>query len=374
MTNIQSRWTWTRIRVSAVQLLARGFLALSLICISAIQAPAQEQDGSEEEGAAGKQRLDSANGALNQSVDIEVPPFRGLEPNISLSYDSGRDNGFVGVGWRLGGLSVIERSSPRFGTPRYDATDIFYLDGDELKACVAGMTSPSCTTGGTHTTRIESFLKIRRDTAANTWEVWNRDGTKLTYQRVGIWGTYSPTDPDAVKRATAHRWLLQTVTDTHGQTVTYGYWCDGVPDCYVDTITYNGNTVRFYRESRTDPISYATGAGLAAINYRLKSVDVLVGGQRARAFALTYGTGSNAARSRLASVQQFGRDASVNATTGAVTGNTSLPPTSFTYQDGTGSFQGSSWVASTVLFTRGDFNGDGRMDYVRRYPTRASAG
>ncbi len=216
---------------------------------AAAAAAATSGDGTDDSEAA--QPLDQpidSNASFAESIGIDVPAFHGLEPALALAYDSGARNGFVGVGWRLLGLSVIERASVRFGSPRYDdATDVFLLDGEELVACVAGMTSPSCTTGGTHATRIESYLRIKRDAgAANNWEVTRRGGTKLSYQPIATWGSYNSGDPDAVKRATNYRWLLASVADTHGNIVQYSYWCDGVPDCYIapspTTATRSGST------------------------------------------------------------------------------------------------------------------------------------
>src|SRR4051812_34544128 len=40
-------------------------------------------------------------GAFLTSVSIKVPAFHGIEPGVGLSYDSGRPDGVVGVGWRL---------------------------------------------------------------------------------------------------------------------------------------------------------------------------------------------------------------------------------------------------------------------------------
>ena len=66
------------------------------------------------------------------------------------------------MGWSLSGLSVIERASPGKGTPAYDGSDIFLIDGQELVQCVAGTLSPSCDTGGTHATEVESYLVLNR--------------------------------------------------------------------------------------------------------------------------------------------------------------------------------------------------------------------
>jgi Salmonella virulence plasmid 65kDa B protein len=75
------------------------------------------------------QPVNAWNGSFTQSIPIVVPKFRGLEPNLSLSYDSARGirniaavGGWTGVGWTISGLSAIERISgspiPAVGQPK----------------------------------------------------------------------------------------------------------------------------------------------------------------------------------------------------------------------------------------------------------------
>src|SRR5262249_51764126 len=91
-------------------------------------------------------------------------------------------NGFVGVGWSLTGFSVIQRASKRRGAPAYNAGDIYLLDGQELVPCASGSLSPSCTTGGSHSTKIESYQRHQFDPGSNTRTVWDRTGTASTYR------------------------------------------------------------------------------------------------------------------------------------------------------------------------------------------------
>src|SRR5262245_12811146 len=103
---------------------------------SAAALTASGEDGTGSGSAPDRERTIYSNAGFSDSIPIAVPPFHGVEPSLALRYDSGAGNGFVGVGWRLSGLSVIERASVRFGAPRYDdATDVFLLDGDELVSC-----------------------------------------------------------------------------------------------------------------------------------------------------------------------------------------------------------------------------------------------
>ena len=131
--------------------------------------------------------ISSYNGSYSYSVPIEIPDFHGIEPKLSLSYDSSRGvrnrpatGGWLGVGWALEGVSVIERVSGTElsaamsggrGSPGYalagTPADRFTLDGDELVPCTD--TDGPCTNAGLaanqirYTGRVENFLRIRYD-------------------------------------------------------------------------------------------------------------------------------------------------------------------------------------------------------------------
>lgn len=83
----------------------------------------------------------SPNGAAAYTIPIEVPPgTAGIQPDLNLNYNSQIRSGMVGVGWSLGGLSVIYRCGATTVTdgasaPRginYDLNDKFCLDGQRL--------------------------------------------------------------------------------------------------------------------------------------------------------------------------------------------------------------------------------------------------
>jgi Salmonella virulence plasmid 65kDa B protein len=81
----------------------------------------------------------SAEGSANYAVEIAVPPgTTGVQPKLSLRYDSQVGNGVLGVGFSLGGLSAISRCGktlPIDGTITavdYSSNDRFCLDGQRL--------------------------------------------------------------------------------------------------------------------------------------------------------------------------------------------------------------------------------------------------
>ncbi|WP_267402126.1 MULTISPECIES: RHS repeat-associated core domain-containing protein [unclassified Chryseobacterium] len=74
-------------------------------------------------------------GSANISYPIVIPAGRnGMQPNISIGYDSNKANGWMGEGWDVNGLSSISLDT-RWGAPRFDPndeTELYALDGTML--------------------------------------------------------------------------------------------------------------------------------------------------------------------------------------------------------------------------------------------------
>jgi hypothetical protein len=93
--------------------------------------------------------------------------FHEIAPSIRLTYDSSVGNGAVGLGWSFAVGSRITRTSVQMGVPRHNADDQLRLDGMELQPCKR-LIGVRCQAGGTHTTRVENFQRIRQDEASVT--------------------------------------------------------------------------------------------------------------------------------------------------------------------------------------------------------------
>lgn len=319
------------------------------------------------------------NGSLAYAFPIDVPLFRGLEPKISLDYDSSRKSrtggpyqGWLGFGWSLGGIDVVERARPGNGLPLYNLEDIYLLNGVELVPCALGSTSPSCIAGGSHSTENENYERILR--TATGWEITDRGGTKTTLTSVGTIAGATGLTPGtpAYNLAFDYRWLATSVADTHGNTVAFAYACATLPTCYIDTITYGGSTVRFYREARPDNLLVANGRGLSRVGLRIRTIVSQVAANRA-IYTLEYDQAPVSNASRLVKIRQFGRDAVVDGS-GSVSGGTERPQTVFTYANFAGNYTlrdagygvgGSNGISSgrgsTVL---PDVNNDGRDELL----------
>jgi RHS repeat-associated protein len=288
----------------------------------------------ESSGPVGAGHVDPTSGAFITNVPIRITAFHGIEPKLALAYNSNGGDGWVGQGWQLQGLSYITRQSRTFGAPNYQSDDVFTLDGLQLVPCgptqgSASSIAPACRyaapapspplTTTFYTTRNEQFVVIKHvvnatNPLAERWLVTDKAGTLRTYAP-DISGAVAPSGPTVVSR-----FHLARVADLRGNTVTYDYTSNtGNVEPTLANIEYDGTTINFYDESRPDSSSRAVGGALIQLRTRLKTIDVLVGTARARAYGLAYVSHTDEFRSVLASVSTYGTSATVNAT-GTITG------------------------------------------------------
>lgn len=129
----------------------------------------------------------SEDGAAQYSVPLWVPAGSGgVTPQLSLSYNSRADNGLLGVGWSLGGMSTISWCSRTIAQDGYtdgghfDGTGALCLNGDRLVPI-----SPEWSPQREYRTEQESFTKIigyeTQDNVPDYFKVFAKDGKILTF-------------------------------------------------------------------------------------------------------------------------------------------------------------------------------------------------
>ncbi|PZQ46885.1 MAG: hypothetical protein DI556_19175 [Rhodovulum sulfidophilum] len=210
-----------------------------------------------------------SDAAFRYVYPIRMPAFHGIAPRLNLNYASlsrpiSLEN-FLGDGWRVGGLSKIERTSTKGTTPDYDnATDILQLDGEELLICGSGTypaaykaenTSASCSSGGEFVTIHDNFLKIvltgNRGDVDAYFTVYRKDGVRLKYETIAAIGDLDIDTSSRWHEPTSNRaWLLTEIRDTQSDAnvVRINYTISSPDSGYAprpSSITYSNYVVGF---------------------------------------------------------------------------------------------------------------------------------
>ena len=174
----------------------------------------------------------SSSGAATYSVPIVIPPgTAGVEPKLSLNYSSQGRNGLLGVGWMIGGLSVIHRCPANLVKDGFidgidfDDNDRFCLDGQPLIA-INGTYGAD---GTEYRTEINNFSKIisygSTGNGPQMFKVWTKSGEIMEYGYTND-SRINPPLADGTAQDDALCWLLNKVTDTVGNYMTVTYFED----------------------------------------------------------------------------------------------------------------------------------------------------
>ena len=269
----------------------------------------------------------SSGGSARLSYGIEVPSGRhGVEPALSLSYDSDRTNtsGWVGVGWDLS-LPSIEVDT-RFGVPLYNGSEIYLLDGDPLV--------PITGRPGFYQRRVEGrFDQIQRlgsDPTSYSWVVTDKNGVKSTFGANANGANSTLADARSGHQpGNIFKWAVERVQDPTGNFMTVSYFPDSYTNgdtftqIYPAKIQYTGNgsfappyEVDFTLDdgaTRPDVVITGRPGFPVATRRRLTAISVSLSGTKIRSYTLQYETtaaqlANTFNKSVLASVAMIGAD------------------------------------------------------------------
>lgn len=290
-------------------------------------------------GVGGGLSVDNHGGA-NYSIPLPIAGGRGgLQPTLSLSYNSGAGNGVLGVGFSLStgfpqaitrGRSIKARDNEVRGV-EFSSTDKFYLDGKRL-ICSNAATFAYGQPGSAYRTEVDSFLSIATSGANGNIETFvatDKAGTKFTFgQYAGSTDAYQRGGGET--QGLAYVYALKRVEDCLGNYVSFTYQPLGGGEYVLSRIDYTGGVgisplarVSFTYTSRDDePVTYLAGrifdhrARLALITAAMagKSVGAGTPGESDYATTALYhleydrDTTLGRGRSRLHKVYPFLRD------------------------------------------------------------------
>ncbi len=324
----------------------------------------------------------SDSGAANYSLPITVPAgVSGMNPELAVTYNSQGNNGLMGVGFGLSGMSS---SIHRCGSShivdgkatgvKYDDTDMICMNGQRL----IRISGTHWRNGTVYRSEIDSFDKVVYRTgttssgaATDYFEVYTRDGEKHIYNwRVGVSSTGLAT------RRNVSSWLKHVEEDRSGNRIYYRYkHVDGeryLPEEIVwGAKNFNGNRKVIFEYSTNRPdkrLSYLRGIKSES-KHRLSKIKTYIDDNLVKEYKFSYQKSPVSGLSRLIWAQQCGSNGGC------------LPRHEFSWKDTDKGFSGSAAYKLPVRIydyqdqyeiasQSGDFidvNNDGLVDYVVSY-------
>jgi RHS repeat-associated protein len=324
----------------------------------------------------------SLSGSASYQIPIDVPPgTAGFVPQVSVVYNSQSGNGLLGVGFSLGGFSMISRSGENLfddnnssGVKFDNANDKFMLDGQRLIESTGTYGADQAVYG----TELESFAKIvSYGTSGNGplyFKVWTKDGSIYEYgnsedSRIQAQGDNSPS---------VLTWLLNKASDANGNYMTFSYAENQITgEWWPKEILYTGNVdqgitpcnkITFtYENDRIDKNTLYVHGSKVEQNILLASIKTYNEGSLVKEYDLNY---SSDFYSHLDEVKETIQGEQLN-TTVFKWGDDIVQPEYFTetkdiINDPETYFSGSPVPPKeSVILLDGDFNGDGLQDIVR---------
>ena len=346
------------------------------LALVALFIPLFAANGFAAEGRTPGQFVVSSTGSAQYTIPIWAPPGpRGMQPNISLFYDSQVSIGPLGIGWSLTGLGAITRCNLTVAqdtTPAPVALvvgDGYCINGSRLR-----LTSGTYgTAGSVYQTEIADFSQITAYGAAGNgpqyFIVQGRNGLSYYYGFTDTNGNGANSEVLANGSTTALTWLLSKVVDRSGiNNYVINYTAltgTAVPNDILWTPTSAGASTYTYKML----FNYTTNVPQSSINEYvagtlvsntelLSSIEIFVGTTVVKDYFLGYQASPVTGREELISVKEC-------ADSG---GASCLLPTSVTYQGGSpgvSTTSHSTGISSAgELTTRYDINGDGYPDIV----------
>ncbi|WP_431288462.1 FG-GAP-like repeat-containing protein [Roseateles chitinivorans] len=235
-------------------LIRGGLVAVSLVAACAGAWPAA--------GTTSASFSVTNGGAASYQIPIPVPPgVAGLQPKLSLQYDSQAGRTMMGPGWSLEGFPAIRRCPQSRsqdkdkvrGAVQLTAADRFCYQGQRLvmpsgQKRANNVARDYGEADSTYQLELDNFSRFRARGSAGTgpqyFELEEKSGLKLEFGntadsryigRAAKSGAAAPT--------TVVAWYLNKVTDRSGNTMSFAY-TNGSGEIVPDTISYAGGRAK----------------------------------------------------------------------------------------------------------------------------------
>ena len=313
----------------------------------------------------------SSSGAVTYTVPIILPSgTNGMQPNLTISYNSQSGNGLLGLGWHLSGLSAIQR----IGKNLYfdgvnqpvlnNATDNFSLDGNYLKLIDGSKGAAE----STYATEEESYVVVTAKGTAgggpDWFEVRTKDGKTIEYGKTVASKTVG-------SNGSVLTWRINKIIDAYGNYVIFDYQLQN-NEVLIEKIQYTGNEneslapyneVKFHYSKREDKHHGYFAGSVFRKEHLLVNIELLSNNEVVKNYRFKYGFKFY---TLLNEIQEYaGTGENLNSTIFKYNYNTS----SLEHHLRAYSIDVSDFETPQVGLTKqwalypGDFNGDGLTDY-----------
>ncbi|HNR19437.1 MAG TPA: FG-GAP-like repeat-containing protein [Bacteroidia bacterium] len=320
------------------------------------------------------------NGSANYSIPIFCTPgVNGMQPNLSINYNSGGGNGIMGLGWSISGYDAVTRGAKdamHYGNDvdgvDLDADDRFYLNGQLLIAVngIYGQHGTEYITETNNFSKITSYGQVPSPgSGPEYFEVETRDGMLIQY------GWSPDAGVEGNSNGTILMWRINRINDANGNGMTYQYsevnresLLTGIYYILNNT-NYADARISFKYENRAVSTVYYVAGNAIPVTKQLDSITCVIYDdqtpgpvlKQVRKYDFTYGLKHLTNVPLLTRIDCYGDYTntaaqlnSTNITWGGVTG------AAFSFQTVI-----NSGVMNDIYYqTTGDFDGNGVDDFM----------
>ena len=181
-------------------------------------------------------------GTASLSIPIGTSSCRGFEPAISVDYSSGSGNGSFGLGFNVSIPKISCKTSK--GLPKYDGSDTFLLNGDDLVPIVGGKREEIANNINyrvlSYRPRMEGlFATIEQWIAPegnSYWRIVSGDNVTSIFGKTENSRVFDPDNPPHI-----FEWLLSETFNPSGDRVIYDYKSENTDNVPNDLCEVNRN-------------------------------------------------------------------------------------------------------------------------------------
>lgn len=188
----------------------------------------------------------TSSGASTYQIPIDIAPgTNGMKPEIFIQYSSQSGIGDLGFGWNIGGVSSISRVNNNFfhdankKEVQLDATDKFALDGQRL-ICLMGTYGQNQSIYGTEE---ENFARVTAHGSSSNgpdfFEMNTADNKTITFGGGNA-------NLKAMGSNVTYAWRISKISDIHGNYIEFNYASTSGSnyfESYLSEIKYTGNSI-----------------------------------------------------------------------------------------------------------------------------------